>query len=325
MPTVSDLRLGQGEFLYAPVVGWPVLPPGFVLGDVAAIAVDGKDRVYLFNRGEHPMVVVATDGSFLRSWGEGVFTNPHGVHIGPDDTIWCTDDGDHSVRQCTLDGKVLMTLGTPGKPAPRMQGTPFCRCCHTAVSPSGDIYVADGYGNARIHKYAPDGRLLFSWGQPGTEPGSFNLPHNVCCDDDGWVYVADRENHRIQIFDGNGHYETQINNLHRPSALMLLGRTCPICVIGEIGPYMGVNRDTPNLGPRVTFMSHDGKLLSRLCVTPNAGTQPGQFYSPHGIAMDSAGNLYVGEVSSRAWPSLFPGKPAPAALRVVQKLTRLPQ
>jgi DNA-binding beta-propeller fold protein YncE len=325
MPTVSDFGLGQGEFLYAPVVGWPVLPPGFVLGDVAAIAVDGKDRVYLFNRGEHPMVVVATDGSFLRSWGEGVFTNPHGVHIGPDDTIWCTDDGDHSVRQCTLDGKVLMTLGTPGQPAPRMQGAPFCRCCHTAVSPDGDIYVADGYGNARIHKYAPDGRLLFSWGQPGTEPGSFNLPHNVCCDDDGWVYVADRENHRIQIFDGNGRYETQINNLHRPSALMLLGRTCPICVIGEIGPYMGVNRDTPNLGPRVTFMSHDGKLLSRLCVTPNAGTQPGQFYSPHGIAMDSAGNLYVGEVSSRAWPSLFPGKPAPADLRVVQKLARLPQ
>jgi hypothetical protein len=104
---------------------------------------------------------------------------------------------------------------------------------------------------------------------------------------------------------------------------MLLGRTCPICVIGEIGPYMGVNRNTPNLGPRVSFMTHDGKLLSRLCVSPNAGTQPGQFFSPHGIAMDAAGNLYVGEVSSRAWPSLFPGEPAPANLRVVQKLARL--
>jgi sugar lactone lactonase YvrE len=314
--------LGSGDYTFVPDLDWPTLPSNIVLGDVSAVAVDRHDQVYLFNRGVHPMVVVRRDGSFIKSWGEGVFPNAHGLHIAPDDTIFCTDQGDHTVRQCTLDGKVLLTIGTPGKAAGRMSGQPFCRCCHTALSPSGDIYVADGYGNARIHKYAPDGRHLFSWGEPGTDPGQFNLPHNICCDDDGWVYVADRENHRIQIFDGKGRYETQINNLHRPSALTLIGRTCPICVVGEIGPYLGVNRDTPNLGPRISFMTHDGKLLSRLGVTPAAGNATGQFFSPHGIAFDSVGDLYVGEVSSRAWPSLFPGTNPPADLRVVRKFRR---
>ena len=204
-----------------------------------------------------------------------------------------------------------------------MSGRPFCRCCHTALSPEGNIYVADGYGNARIHVFAPDGRPLFGWGEPGTGPGQFNLPHNICCDDDGWIYVADRENHRLQVFDRKGRYETQIGNLHRASALAIVGRTCPICIVGEIGLYMSVNRRTPNLGPRISVMTHDGKLLARLGATPAAGQQPGQFYSPHGIAIDSRGDLYVGEVSSRAWPSLFPGEPAPMPLRRMQKLVRV--
>ncbi len=319
----ADTVLGQGAWTYRPLDAWGELPPGIVLGDVAAVAVDRRDRVFLFNRGSHPMVVLDREGRFLDSWGHGVFRNPHGLHIGPDDALYCTDDGDHTVRKCTMDGRVLMTLGTPGTPAPRMSGRPFCRCCHTALSPEGDIYVADGYGNARVHVYAPDGRPLFAWGEPGTQPGQFNLPHNICCDDDGWIYVADRENHRIQVFDRRGRYETQINNLHRPSALALVGRTCPICLVGEIGPYMAVNRNTPNLGPRISVVAHDGTLLARLGVTPAAGQGPGQFFSPHGIAIDSCGDLYVGEVSSRAWPSLFPGAPQPEPLRRMQKLVRV--
>jgi DNA-binding beta-propeller fold protein YncE len=94
----------------------------------------------------------------------------------------------------------------------RIQGDPFNRCTHTALSPQGDIYVSDGYANARVHKYSPDGKLLFSWGEPGTDPGQFNLVHNIACDDEGWVYVADRENHRVQVFDSNGKYETQWHN-----------------------------------------------------------------------------------------------------------------
>lgn len=314
--------MGSGDYRYAVEPDWLKLPSQIRLGDVAAIAVDDKDRVYLFNRGPDPMVVVDREGNFLNAWGQGVFTNPHGVHIGPDQSIYCTDDGDHSVRKCTLDGRVLLQLGTPGKPSPFMSGKPFCRCTHTALAPNGDIYVSDGYGNACIHKYDPAGRHLFSWGGPGTGPGEFNFPHNICCDADGLVYVADRENHRIQVFDGNGRYQRQINNLHRPSALTITPGPCPVCFVGEIGPYMEVNRGWPNTGPRVSILSNDGSLLSRLTVEPAAGIGPGQFLSPHGIAIDSRGDIYVGEVSSRAWPSLFPDKPMPENLPRMRKLKR---
>src|SRR5579862_5822167 len=155
--------LGSGEHRYRVVENWAKLPDGWEFRDVAAVAVDSKDRVYVFNRGEHPMMVFDRDGNFLRSWGVGVFTRPHGIHMAPDDTIFCTDDGDHSVRRLSLDGKLLGTIGIPGEPAPFMSGNPFRRCTHTALSPEGEIYISDGYGNARIHKYAPDGRRLMSW------------------------------------------------------------------------------------------------------------------------------------------------------------------
>lgn len=323
-PVLAGPIMGGGEYAYQTQPNWLKLPPTIVLGDVAAIAVDDRDNVYLFNRGTTPMVVVARDGSYLRSWGRGVFSEPHGIDIGPDGSIWCTDSADHTVRKCSPDGSILLQLGRRNRPTARMSGAPFCQCCHTAIGPQGEIYVADGYGNAAIHKFSPDGRHIHSWGSPGTDPGQFNVPHNICCDDDGWIYVADRENHRIQIFDRNGKYESQINNLHRPSALTLMGRKRPICAIGEIGPYMQVNRETPNLGPRVSIMTREGELLSRIGTVPSAGIGHGQFLSPHGIAFDSHGDMYVGEVSSRAWPSLFPAKPAPAELRVMQKLVRIP-
>ncbi|MFC7542915.1 peptidyl-alpha-hydroxyglycine alpha-amidating lyase family protein [Siccirubricoccus deserti] len=202
-----------------------------------------------------------------------MFTRAHGLHLGPDDTLWCTDDGDHSVRKCTLDGRVLLTIGLPGKPAPYMSGKPFNRCTHTALSPEGDIYVSDGYGNAQVHKYSPEGKHLFSWGGSGTEPGQFNLPHNIVCDDAGLVYVADRESHRVQIFDGKGKYQGQWNNLHRPCSLFLGKGKCPCCYVGELGPALPVNIKAPNLGPRISVLSMEGKLLGRF---GELGTEPGQ-------------------------------------------------
>jgi hypothetical protein len=227
------------------------------------------------------------------------------------------------VRKCTLDGKVLLEIGIPGKPAPFLSGEPFHRCTHTALSPKNEIYISDGYGNARIHKYTPDGKLMFSWGQPGSGEGEFNIPHNICCDADGWIYVADRENHRVQVFDGNGKYETQWANLHRPSGLYMPPGKCPLCYVGEIGPYLPVNRGWPNLGPRVSILDHKGKLLCRLGSLNPPGTQPGHFLSPHGLTVDSRGDLYVGDVASASWPSLFPGKPMPKPLRRMQKLTKV--
>jgi DNA-binding beta-propeller fold protein YncE len=217
-----------------------------------------------------------------------------------------------------------MQIGVPGKPSPFMGGLPFNRCTHTALSPTGDIYVSDGYGNARVHKYSPDGKLLLSWGGPGVGPGEFNLPHNIVCDPDGWVYVADRESHRIQVFDGNGRFETQWNSVHRPSGMCMTFGKCPCCYVGEIGPYLSVNRQYPNIGPRVSILDTKGNVLARLGRTHDGvGQEPGQFMSPHGIAVDSKGDIYVGEVVVSSWPSAFPGKPRPPDLRSLQKLEKL--
>ncbi|HEX6442646.1 MAG TPA: peptidyl-alpha-hydroxyglycine alpha-amidating lyase family protein, partial [Stellaceae bacterium] len=243
--------VGGGDYTYRIEADWAKLPSGWSFKDVAAVAVDRQDRVYVFNRGEHPMLVFDREGNLLNCWGERLFHRAHGLHIGPDETLYCTDDGDHTVRQCTLDGKVLLEIGIPGRASEFMSGEPFNRCTHTALSPDLDIYVSDGYANARVHKFDPNGKLLFSWGECGSDPGQFNIPHNIVSDPDGWIYVADRENHRVQVFDKNGRYETQWNNLHRPCGLYMEGGAHGCCYIGELGPHQPVNMKFPNLGPRL--------------------------------------------------------------------------
>jgi DNA-binding beta-propeller fold protein YncE len=316
------VRLGNGDYTFEVQENWAKIPDEIVLGDCAAVGVDSKDNVYAFNRGDHPVAVFDSAGNLLRSWGEGVFTRPHGVHVAPDDTIWLTDDGDHTVRHCTLDGKVLLTLGIPGKPTPYMSGEPFHRCTHTALSPQGDfLYISDGYGNARVHKFTPSGKLLSSWGEPGTDPGQFNIPHNICCDPDGWIYVADRENHRVQIFDGDGKWETQWNYLHRPNGMCLGHGTNPLCYIGEGGPSGEINRNWPNIGPRVSIhTTKNHEVMARLGKTPG-GMFAGGFTSPHGIAVDSKGSIYVGELSGRSWSRFADGE-APKKRRVIHKLAK---
>jgi len=314
--------LGSGEHRYSVVENWAKLPDGWEFKDVAAVAVDSKDRVYVFNRGEHPMMVFDRDGNFLRSWGEGLFPRAHGLHIDEDDNLYCTDDGAHVVRKYTTEGKVLMELGVPGKPAPFMSGLPFHRCTHTALSPKGEIYVTDGYGNSRVHKFTPDGKLLMSWGESGTEPGQFNIVHNVVTDAEGWVYVADRENHRVQVFDGNGKYETQWNNLHRPCGLYCCRGPRLQFVIGELGSGMNVNRRHPNLGPRLSIVDKKGKLIARLGGQDGPGLEAGKFIAPHGLAIDARGDIYVGEVSYTDWPQTHPGIPIPKGMRSLQKLRK---
>src|SRR6185503_920824 len=120
-----SVTVGSGDYTYRVEEQWAKLPTGWEFGDVGAVGVDRQDRVYVFNRGEHPMCVFDRDGNFLKSWGEGVFRRAHGVHMGPDDTIYCTDDGDHTVRKCTLDGKILLEIGIPGRPSGFMSGAPF--------------------------------------------------------------------------------------------------------------------------------------------------------------------------------------------------------
>lgn len=319
--------LGEGRYRYRLASegrNWGELPEGYDLGDVAAVGVDKRDNVYVFTRGEHPMLVFGKDGQFLQSWGEGQFKRPHGVHMGPDDSIYLTDDGNHNVRKYSLDGKLLLELGTPGKPAPFMSGQPFHRCTHTALAPNGDIYVSDGYGNARVHRYSPDGKLLKSWGEPGSGPGQFNITHNIVCDGDGWVYVADRENNRIQVFDGNGRYETQWNNVHRPCGLcMHCAANETLFFTGELAPGQEFsNRNWPNLGPRVSVLDKNGTLLARLG-DYGGPDSPSPFIGPHGVAVDSEGSIFVAELSRALVEK--EGRPAPPGRERVclHKLTRI--
>ena len=313
--------LGETPFKYEVDHDWAQLPDGWEFKDVAGVGVDSKDNVYVFNRGEHPMIVFDRAGNFIRAWGEGLFPRAHGIHLGPDDMLYCTDDGDHTLRKCTPEGKVLMTIGVSGQPAPYMSGEPFHRCTHTALSPNNEIYVSDGYGNACVHKYSPDGKLIKTWGESGSSAGQFNIVHNICCDPEGWVYVADRENHRVQVFDGEGKYEAQWNNVHRPCGLWMENKPSPLCYVGELGPGMAVNRNAPNLGPRLSILNTQGELIARLG-DAGAGLGATQFIAPHGLAVDSHGDIYVGEVSYTAWPQLW-DSPIPQGLRSLRKLVRV--
>ena len=313
------VTIGEGQFVYEVQEGWGRLPQGFAFKEVAAVGCDQDDNVYAFNRGEHPMIVFDKDGNFIKSWGEGVFPRAHGITMSPDGTMFCTDDGDHTVRKCTLDGEVLLTLGTSGHPAVFMSGDPFNRCTHVAIDPrNGDFFVSDGYGNARIHKYSPDGRLLFSWGESGTGPGQFNIAHNIGTSSDGRVFLADRENHRVQVFNSDGHFLDQWVNMARPCGLYI-DQEAGLVYIGELGAAIGANDQGRGLGPRVSVYDTDGKVLARVGDGPES-LDPGHFIAPHGVCLDSSGNIYVGEVS---WTHTGQHLSPPQEIRSLQKLAKV--
>lgn len=310
------VTLGSGKFTYEVDGDWAKLPSGWTFREVADVAVDGDDNVYVFNRSEHPMIVFDRDGNFLKSWGEDTFARAHGVTFGPDGYLWCCDDGDHTVRKCTLDGEVVQTLGTANDPAPAGSGKPFNRPTKVAFDANGDLYISDGYGNAKVHRFTAAGEHISSWGDYGNDPGEFNLVHSVVTDGDGKVYIADRENHRVQIFDSNGKYLTQWNNMHRPCGIHIEG---DLCYIGELPTHLPVNADYPNIGSRVSIYDLDGNLLARLGAA-HMGEELDQFIAPHGITVDSHNDIYLGEVSWTSWSShLDPPREVRSFRKLVKK------
>ena len=269
------MTFGYGEYRYEVVQGWGQIPQ---LGLVSSVACDSEDRVYVFNRSPQPAVLIFDrDGTFLRSWGEDIFKKPHGIWISPSDEIYVTDMVDHTVRKFSLSGELLMTLGTidqPGAP-----GQPFNRPTRVVLSESGELYVSDGYGQSRVHRLTADGEVIVSWGEPGTGPGEFALPHDVTVDKDDRVYILDRTNLRCQIFNSNGEYLTEWGDLRSPNDLFI--DADDVIHIAEGGQ-------------RITITTLEGEVIGRW---GEQGTGPGQFSdAPHGIWIDSHGDLYVSEV-----------------------------
>ncbi len=286
------------------IEGWEKLPEGWSFVEVAGVATDSGDRVYVFNRGEHPMIVFDADGNFLDAWGEGLFANAHGIYIGPDDRIYAADNFDHTVRIFSPDGTLLKTLGEKDQPSDtgfvagqtpvQYGGEPFNRVTNVALDSGGDLYIADGYGNARVHKFSADGEHLFSWGEPGSGPGEFRLPHAIAIDEDDRVIVADRENSRIQVFSPKGEYLTEWTGISRPDDLFI-DDAAGVIYVAELGGW-AVGADIPPHAPpaSVSLVDLDGTLISRF--GNGDPVRAGNFFAPHGIWADSSGDLYVAEV-----------------------------
>ena len=306
------VTVGSGTYTYdvAPA-DWAKLPKGYVFTRVPGMSIDRQDRVYVFNRNPNHVYLFGLDGSFLSMWDKSVFADfaihsPHGFYIGHDQKVYLTDIRDHTVRKFTLDGKLLLTLGTPGKPG--KEGEPFRRPTAAAISSSGDIFVADGYDNARVHKYSPEGKLLKSWGKPGTGPSEFNLVHGVWVDKEDHIWVADRQNHRIQIFDTDGRFLRQLTGFREPSTIFIdaedivyvpqcEGRMSIVTKDGKLlARWGGEKSDILNYLSQVPgdFVSHKYMLLRCL-------KAPGKFTSAHSCAVDSRGDLYVGSATGEGF------------------------
>ena len=292
------------------IEGWEKLPAGYVHKDVDGVAVDSKDNVYLMTRKDARIIVYDRKGNFLRSWGKGIFTQrTHGIAIDPDDMVYTVDDGDHTVRKFTPEGKQVMMIGTSGvasdtgydgkkKDSITKGGPPFNRPTDVAIAPNGEIYVCDGYGNARVHRFTADGKLIQSWGEPGTEAGEFRLPHGIGISPDDRVFVADRENDRIQIFSLDGQYLDMWTHVQRPTDISF-DKEGRIYVSelwwkpGEVSFTNGpIKFDLPG-GVRILDLA--GNLLLHWCSADREA--PGNFVAPHTLCVDSRGDLYVGEVT----------------------------
>jgi sugar lactone lactonase YvrE len=277
------MTFGAGNYRYEVVENWAKLPAGWTWGWIPAVACDSQDRVFVYSRSQHPLVIFDRDGNFLESWGEEVLQDAHGIFIDGDDNVYCTERNTHCVRKFDRHGKLIMTLGTPGQQAAQ-DGDPFRLPTDLAIASTGELFISDGYGNARVHKYTPLGQYSQSWGDWGEGPGQFRLSHCVRVDRHDRVWVCDRANRRIQIFDTAGRFLDEWTGLAQPDTL-------------HFDPHEDVVY-IAELEQQVSIYTLDGKLLAQWGGR-SASERPGEFVAcPHGIWTDARGDLYVGEVQA---------------------------
>ncbi len=265
---------------YRVVDGWPGSSSPIKLGQVSGVATDAADRVFVFHRGESPVVVFDRNGTYLRSWGKGLVKKAHGLRIDREQNVWITDVGHHLVRKFDHDGNLLLTLGKEGMPGAGPDR--FNQPTDVAVTPSGDFFVADGYGNSRVVQFSKEGRYLKEWGTRGKGEGQFVLPHAIVLDQDGRIYVGDRENDRVQVFDPQGKFLDQWKAGGAPYGLFLTTDRRLLVADGRAS--------------RVTVLDQKGKALQHW---GDKGAGPGQFAMPHAVCVDSHGDVYVVEVDGK--------------------------
>ena len=270
------------KYDYELVQSWGTLPDGMTFGTVSSVAADSQNRVYVYQRKDPPIIVLDSDGNYLNSWGISAFNLPHGFCI-VDDVIYLTDREDSVCLKYTLDGKPLMVLGDrgvhsdtgceePGELVPRAAG-PFNYPSEMYPSPSGDLYVSDGYRNSRVHRFSAEGRYITSWGTPGKGgPGEFHLPHSLLIDEEGLVYVCDRENNRIQVFTPEGEFITMWTDMTRPNDISQ----------SVDGDFYIAESTFEGSTPRITVRDKRGEILSSW-----------ESRQAHGLWVDKQDSVYL--------------------------------
>jgi sugar lactone lactonase YvrE len=280
-----NARAADGN--YQLVENWAQLPPGMQWGVMSAVDIDSQGTIYAFKRsvpgekaGEMSSMVMVIDphGKFLRSWGEHTFSSAHGLRVLRDGFIWITDKTGDQVFKYSPDGELLMTLGKKGVAGDNDSTDALNGPSDVVIGKNGDIFVSDGEStNTRVVKFSKDGKFIKSWGTKGAGPGELNLPHNIAMDSEGRLYVADRTNKRIQVFDQDGKYLDQMTQFGAPAAIFITKEDMLYVVAGA-----------PE--NRLTIGTKDGKVLDRV-----EGLN-----APHWVAVDSSGAVYVAEVAGQA-------------------------
>jgi DNA-binding beta-propeller fold protein YncE len=259
-----------GDRRYAVLRKWARLPDGESFGFISDVMVDAEGSVHVAQRGtEQPVLVFDRNGSLIGSWGEGDLAEPHYITAGNDGTILVADRDAHQVLRFDGKGKVLQALGKRHWPS---LDAPFNHPTAAAQAPDGEIYVADGYGNSNVHRFAAAGTLVGTWGGPGSAPGAFTTPHAIAVDRAGRVLVGDRENNRVQVFDRDGNFLAAWGDFYHPMQIWIDDRGM-VFVTDQI--------------PRITLLTADGVRVGRC---------RGAINGAHGLSGDSDGNLYLAEL-----------------------------
>ena len=285
---------------------WPKYPKNISQkGWVSGLAIDSKQQVWIFKKGPDPVQVYRTDGSFVRSWGKGLFKSPHQLRIGPDGAIWVSDFDQHIIQKFTPEGKLLQTIGTPNKAG--QDEKHFNRPTDMAILPGGDIFVADGYGNRRIVHLDKNGKFIKAWGKYGSGPGEFILPHAIVHDSKGRLYVADRNSGRVQIFNQQGKFLDQWTGLLMPWGLSVTEND-DVWVCGSSPHWWRRFGKYPEYKDQLFMRLANNGRVKQIWTVPLGDIgkdkdnpdvsrlKPGETVGIHCIDEDSKGNIYVGDI-----------------------------